>query len=85
MNLATQKTEIKDNGPTQIEVILELLKAGKTLTSDEAYNDFNCRRLSSRIQELRDMGYVVITEFIQDKKIRKRYARYSLAMSPNTK
>ena len=46
---------------TQRNQILEYLLAGFSLTPLEALEKFGCFRLAARIEELRDMGYAIIT------------------------
>lgn len=56
--------------------ILVRLKAGHTITQKQAIQWWECYRLASRIQELRDQGHVIVTEMVKGKKT--RYARYKL-------
>jgi hypothetical protein len=61
---------------TQNEQILTFLKKGKKLTPLQALDKFQCFRVASRVNELRDQGYNIKTEMISRGK--KRYAQYSL-------
>ena len=61
---------------TQTEIVARHLKAGGTLTSLEALQQYGCARLASRIDELRRMGFDIETRL--ERRGRKRYARYAL-------
>ncbi len=63
---------------TQNIQILNYLKAGKSLTAIEALNRFGCFRLAARIQNLKDDGNNIMTQFVTLKKSKKRIASYSL-------
>ncbi len=65
---------------SQNSEILEYLKQGNSLTSLQALGLFGCLRLASRVGDLKDMGYVVISEQVIDRQRKKRYSRYRLAM-----
>ena len=59
--------------------ILEYLKKNKSITSMEAFKMFGITRLSARIFELRDLGYIIDTVMVED--VNKygescRYAKY---------
>lgn len=62
------------------DLILAHLKSGKTITPLEALNLFGCFRLSGRILELRQAGYNIETEMIEENK--KRFARYFIPKKP---
>lgn len=47
---------------SQKDKVLELLQAGKTITSFEAFQLFNITRLSSVIFDLRQDGHSIISE-----------------------
>jgi len=66
-------TEEKYN---QTERIKRRLKSGLSITPIEALNLFGCFRLSARILEIRQEGFDVQTELVQQGN--KRFARYSL-------
>lgn len=44
--------------------LLAFMQSGGRITSLEALNQFGCLRLSARIKDLRDRGYVICDEFI---------------------
>lgn len=46
---------------SQNEKILNFLRSGKQLTVAEARNRFGVQRLSARIGELRDEGFIIYT------------------------
>ena len=52
---------------TQHERILRHLKSGYTLTQAEAFTEYGIGRLSSRICELRKLGYSIKGEFVTQK------------------
>ena len=52
---------------TQHERIIRHLESGYTLTQAEAFMEYGIGRLSSRICELRKLGYPIKGEFITDK------------------
>lgn len=60
---------------SQNEQILKTLKK-RPLTSLDAIKRLGCLRLASRINDLRNMGYIIETNMI--KKNGKRYAQYKL-------
>lgn len=47
---------------SQKEMILRYLQSGKTITGIEALNLFGCFRLAARINDLRLLGYEIISE-----------------------
>lgn len=63
---------------SQNKQILDYLKSGKSLTPLEALSLFDCWALSSRIANLKQEGYDIVTEMINDEKTGKRYAKYHL-------
>ncbi len=65
---------------SQAKEILTYLESGKSLTSLEAISLFGCDRLASRIDELRQAGYNIVTDTI--KKGKKTYGSYRLVMVP---
>lgn len=71
------KTE-KKNKPSQKAMILDWLLLGNSLTPVEALKMFGCFRLGARIADIKEMGYLVHTEMVHDRKTGKRYARYSI-------
>lgn len=52
---------------TQHERILRHLKSGEALTQAEAFTEYGIGRLSSRICELRKLGYPIKGEFVTQK------------------
>ena len=46
---------------TQNQAILDYLKDGNSITQIDAFNMFNCFRLSARIHNLRESGHNIIT------------------------
>lgn len=52
---------------TQHERILRHLESGYTLTQAEAFMEYGIGRLSSRICELRKLGYPIKAEFVKSK------------------
>lgn len=58
--------------------ILEYLKEGNGITSLDALRLFDCLRLASRINDLRNDGWDIKTEMVTDNRSGKRYARYTL-------
>ena len=59
--------------------ILSWLQSGYSITPMVALKKFNCFRLGARVKNLRDKGYEIITDMIEDKKTNKRYASYRLS------
>lgn len=55
----------EDECKSQKKMILAYLKTGKSLTQMEALHRFGCFRLASRINDLRNDGWGVITEKIK--------------------
>jgi len=62
--------------PSQAQRILAHLKKGRTLTPLEAIHKFDCLRLSGRILELREAGYLIKSRIVEING--KRVARYLL-------
>ena len=61
---------------SQNKLILEYRKIANKITPLEALNNFGCFRLSSRIFDLRQRGFNIITE--KKKVDGKTFAEYSL-------
>lgn len=61
---------------TQKEAILRHLQSGKTITPLEALNLYGCFRLSARIWDLRNEGYVIRSENVKQGK--KTFSSYKL-------
>lgn len=71
-NCASQRTLIKQH-----------LQAGHTLTALQALRQFGCARLASRIDELRQSGMPISTEWLRIENAqgkRVRVARYRLVV-----
>lgn len=64
---------------TQSDMILDALKRGEKLTALDALARFRSLRLSGRILELREKGYMIETRMIETPS-GKRIAEYSLPM-----
>lgn len=63
------------------DLILMHMKKYGSITHDEASEEYGIKRLSARICELRDMGYIIKTDMISCKNKRGKisnFARYSL-------
>ena len=67
---------------TQKLAVLELLRAGGSITQDEARARFGVMRLASRIDELRREGWNVLTEMVPAGQNGAHVARYSLGLEP---
>lgn len=66
---------------TDRDLILMHMKKYGSITQDEANEEYGIKRLSARINELRNMGYPIKTDIISCRNRRKRisnYAKYSL-------
>lgn len=59
---------------TQCNAILSDLLSGKTITPMEALRDHGCFRLGARIYDLRERGYQIDREMVEDDG--KRFASY---------
>lgn len=62
---------------TQNQLILDYLKAGRTLSNQIAIVNLGIGSLSKRIAELREMGHKIKSEWAEDH-FKKRYVRYTL-------
>ena len=74
-------SNINDNpesSATQCQRIAEWLEQGNSITQMEAPNRFQCFRLASRINDLRNRGLRIVTEKILTA-TGKRVASYKLA------
>lgn len=63
------------------DLILMHMKKYGSITHDEAEEEYGIKRLSARINELRNMGYPIKTDIISCRNRRNRisnYAKYSL-------
>ncbi len=66
---------------TDRDLILMHMKKYGSITHDEAAEEYGIKRLSARINELRNMGYSIKTDMIPCRNRRGRmsnYAKYSL-------
>ena len=73
--------EIAENSDSQNRQILAHLQKGNTITQMDALRLFGCMRLASRINDLRQMGFHIMTfreESIASNGKKKRYAKYAL-------
>lgn len=61
---------------SQNERIFEHLKKGGTLTPLEALDRFGCFRLASRINDIRNLGFNIVTDNVTRNK--KRFASYRM-------
>ena len=67
---------------SQTARILTDLKSGKTITPIEALNNHGCFRLAARIHRLRERGWPIKTELVEDDG--KTFAKYYLIPDRNT-
>lgn len=63
---------------SQEDMILDYLKAGKSITPLEALRLFGCLRLGARCFEIKQKGYNVKSEIIRNPETGKHYASYRL-------
>lgn len=63
---------------TQLKKVLAYLKQDKTISQAEAIQYFDCYRLSSVIQRLRNQGYDIVTHYERNNSGIGRHARYEL-------
>ena len=63
---------------SQESKILEYLQKGYSLTSMGALNLFQCFRLASRINALKNQGHNISSKMMTNPATKKRYAVYSL-------
>jgi hypothetical protein len=59
-------------------MILRHLQSGHWLSPIEALRLWGCFRLAARINDLREMGYGITTEWERDQVTGKRHARYRM-------
>jgi len=62
---------------SQTKQILEYLKQGNSITALEALNVFQCMRLASRINDLKNSGYKIVSHMVEVKS-GKKVASYTL-------
>ncbi len=65
---------------SQKKQILNWLETGKKLTDLDALSLFGCRRLASRIHELKSDGHPIVSEMIEIES-GKRIARYRMKLN----
>ena len=61
---------------SQTQQILEYLKTGHSITALESVYAFKCLRLASRINEIRHMGYNVVSDLVKENG--KHFSKYYL-------
>lgn len=71
-----QVTKAMSKRKSDRELILEILKSGRTLTTQEAI-DMGMWHAASRVKELRDKGYVIVTKLLTLSN-GERQAQYSM-------
>lgn len=66
--------------PTQTEKVLTYLIEEGAITPLRALNDLGVMRLSARIMELRELGYIISTDFVEvrTRDGKTRIAQYTL-------
>lgn len=62
---------------TQKEKVLNWLKSGKAITPIDALERFGCFRLGGIIHKLRNEGYLITTDMVNNK-YGNAYAKYKL-------
>lgn len=63
---------------SQNTAIIEFLKTGKSLTGLAALSLCGTMKLATRISELKDEGWDILSKMMKDKRTSKRYMRYWL-------
>ena len=53
--------------PTQCERIVQYMKDFGSITTLQAFTDLGCTRLASRVNDLRNQGYDIKSEFVSGK------------------
>lgn len=61
---------------SQRQAVLALLRSGRTITSIEAFDNFQCTRLSAIIYDLRNMGWEIQSYTEMNPHTGTKYARY---------
>jgi hypothetical protein len=67
---------------TQNDAIRAHLESGKSITPLDALRDYGCFRLAARIDDLRNQGLCITTEF--EMRNGKKYASYRLIRPKTT-
>lgn len=62
---------------TQNQLILDWLKSGRSITALQALMWFNCFRLASRINQLKNQGHNIKVEMVYTAMSNKKVAKYS--------
>lgn len=68
-------------GMTQHEMILEYMRRFGSIDPQQAYFDIGCMKLATRVSELKDRGYNIVSETVRSKNRwgkRVHYKRYRL-------
>ena len=65
------------NGMTQRELILDYIEENGSITPLEALREFGCMRLAAVICKLREMGYIIHTEYETKKGKTGRTVRFA--------
>ena len=63
---------------SQEERILHYMENGYSITAMGALNLFQCFRLASRINSLKNQGHNIVSKMRTDPATKKRYAQYTL-------
>lgn len=66
---------------TQVRQIVAYMKRKGSITSWDAFADLHITRLSGRIKDMRDAGYVINT-VMEESEEGRRYGRYYLIKEP---
>ena len=69
----------KMTGKTQHDKIIAHLKKAGSITVREAMIDYSIQSLTKRVQELREMGYPIVSTVKHHPVTQQKYTRYSLA------
>ena len=70
---------------TQNQLLLHHFDRAGSITAREAMIDYSIQCLTKRIQELRELGYIILTQFKKHPTTGQRYARYILNKSPKNR
>lgn len=66
----------KSSGKTQLELIVNHLKANGSITQREAFLDYGVQSLTRRITDLRSKGHNIVSEWREHPTTGQRYTRY---------
>ncbi len=78
MNTYVQDAPHQERLESQVQLILAALIRGEEVTHLTASQRFGCARLASRINDIKKMGYNVVTEIVKGSN-GQRYGSYRLA------